>query len=53
MTAATLIGVSVLAHLDAQLGSARRLLSYILHQGSAIRRRDVGDVLASMTDIQG
>jgi hypothetical protein len=52
MTAAPIAG-DVLAHLDAQLGSARRLLAQILRQGGAIRRRDVDGVLATMTDIQG
>lgn len=35
----------VLAHLDAQLESARRLLSIVLDQGAAIRRRDVKEVV--------
>ena len=52
MTAAPIAG-DVLAHLDAQLGSARRLLAQILRQSGAIRRRDVDGVLATMTDIQG
>lgn len=51
--APTPIAGDVLAHLDAQIGSARRLLAQILRQGSAIRRRDVEGVLATMTDIQG
>ncbi len=49
---ATPISADVLAHLDAQLGSARRLLAQILRQSGAIRRRDVDGVLATMTDIQ-
>ncbi|MEA2222152.1 MAG: hypothetical protein QOH83_528, partial [Solirubrobacteraceae bacterium] len=52
MTAEPIAG-DVLAHLDAQLGSARRLLAHILRQSGAIRRRDVDGVLATMTDIQG
>ena len=36
----------VLAHLDAQLVSARRLLQVVLEQGAAIRRRDVKSVVA-------
>lgn len=35
----------VLAHLDAQLESARRLLGIVLDQGAAIRRRDVKEVV--------
>jgi hypothetical protein len=49
---ATPISADVLEHLDAQLGSARRLLAQILRQSGAIRRRDVDGVLATMTDIQ-
>jgi hypothetical protein len=48
----TPISADVLEHLDAQLGSARRLLAQILRQSGAIRRRDVDGVLATMTDIQ-
>jgi hypothetical protein len=51
MSAAPIAG-DVLAHLDAQIGSARRLLAHILSQSGAIRRRDVDGVLATMTDIQ-
>ena len=47
------IAGDVLSHLDAQIGSARRLLAQILRQSGAIRRRDVDGVLATMTDIQG
>jgi hypothetical protein len=36
----------VLAHLDAQLVAARRLLQVVLEQGAAIRRRDVRAVVA-------
>ncbi len=35
----------VIAHLDAQLASARRLLGIVLEQGAAIRRRDVENVV--------
>jgi hypothetical protein len=49
---ATPLAADVLEHLDAQLGSARRLLAQILRQSGAIRRRDVDSVLATMTDIQ-
>ena len=43
----------LLAHLDQQLASARRLLALVLQQGVAIRAREVDDVLARLTDIQG
>ncbi|HET8976856.1 MAG TPA: flagellar export chaperone FlgN [Solirubrobacteraceae bacterium] len=36
----------VLAHLDAQLVSARRLLQIVLEQGAAIRGRDVQNVVS-------
>ena len=42
----------LLAHLDQQLASARRLLALVLQQGVAIRAREVDDVLARLTDIQ-
>jgi hypothetical protein len=42
----------VLAHLDAQLGSARHLLDLMLQQGRAIRARDVDSVLARLSAIQ-
>ena len=47
------IASDVLAHLDGQIGSARRLLTHVLRQSGAIRRRDIDGVLATMTDIQG
>jgi hypothetical protein len=37
---------AVVAHLDAQLVSARRLLAIVLEQGAAIRARDVHAVVA-------
>jgi FlgN protein len=46
------IGGDVIAHLDAQIASARRLLDAVLRQGQAIRARQVDDVLARLTDIQ-
>jgi hypothetical protein len=52
MPYATPMASDILEHLDAQLGSARRLLAQILRQSVAIRRRDVDAVLATMTDIQ-
>jgi hypothetical protein len=42
----------VLHHLDEQIESARRLLASILSQGSAIRERDVENVLARLGDIK-
>lgn len=47
------IGGDVLAHLDEQLASARRLLDAVLRQGAATRRQDVDAVLACLTEIQG
>ena len=46
------LGDDVLAHLDAQLESARRLLDLILRQGVAIRGQQVDEVLARLSDIQ-
>jgi hypothetical protein len=40
-----LLGVSVLAHLDAQIVSARSLLGVVLEQGVAIRAREVNKVV--------
>jgi FlgN protein len=42
----------VLAHLDAQIASAQRLLEVILRQGASVRAREVDGVLAAMTAIQ-
>jgi hypothetical protein len=39
------LGAEVLAHLDAQIDSARRLLQVVLEQGAAIRERDVHTVV--------
>lgn len=46
------LGDDVIAHLDAQIASARRLLDAVLEQGRAIRARQVEEVLARLTDIQ-
>ena len=46
------IGEDVIAHLDAQIASARRLLDAVLRQGLAIRGREVESVLARLADIQ-
>ncbi len=43
----------LLAHLDQQINSARRLLALVLEQGTAIRARDVDGVLARLGEIQG
>jgi hypothetical protein len=42
----------VLAHLEAQIGSARHLLDLVLQQGRAIRARDVDAVLQRLAAIQ-
>ncbi len=39
------LGAEVLAHLDAQIDSARSLLEVVLEQGAAIRARDVNTVV--------
>jgi hypothetical protein len=46
------LGDDVVAHLDAQIASARRLLEAVLRQGQAIRAREVEVVLARLADIQ-
>jgi hypothetical protein len=46
------LGDDALAHLDAQIASAKRLLDLVLRQGQAIRERRVDDVLARLADIQ-
>jgi flagellar biosynthesis/type III secretory pathway chaperone len=46
----SLLTVEVLAHLDAQLVSVRRLLQVVLAQGAAIQKRDVANVV-SLTGI--
>ena len=45
-------GGEVLAHLDAQLVSARRLLASVLAQGAAIREREVEGVLARLAEMR-
>jgi hypothetical protein len=42
----TILTGDVIAHLDAQLISARRLLQIVLEQGAAIRLRDVQNVVS-------
>jgi hypothetical protein len=48
----TMLEVELLAHLDAQLASARRLLGLVLEQGKAIRARDVDGVLGRLAEVQ-
>jgi hypothetical protein len=48
----TMLEAELLAHLDAQINSARRLLQLVLAQGAAIRERDTEAVLARLADIQ-
>jgi len=44
--------IDVVAHLDLQIESSRRLLRMLLAQTDAIRRQDVEDVLARLADVQ-
>jgi hypothetical protein len=46
------LSAAVLAHLETQIGSARRLLGSILAQGAAIRSRDVEAVLARLAEVK-
>ena len=46
------LSTGVLAHLELQLASARRLLASILAQGAAIRARDVEAVLARLSEVK-
>ncbi len=46
------LSAAVLAHLDAQIASARRLLGSILAQGTAIRARDVEAVIQKLSDVK-
>ena len=46
------LGGDLVAHLDAQIASAQRLLDAVLRQGQAIRGRQVEDVLGRLSDIQ-
>ena len=48
----TMLEAELLAHLDAQLASARRLLGLVLEQGQAIRARDVDGVLGKLAEVQ-
>jgi hypothetical protein len=46
------LSYGVLAHLDLQITSARRLLASILSQGTAIRARDVEAVLSRLAEVK-
>lgn len=48
----TALGSDVVAHLEAQLLSARRLLQVVLEQGAAIRARDVDGVVRQAGKLQ-
>jgi hypothetical protein len=48
----TVLEAELLAHLDAQINSARKLLQLVLAQGGSIRERDSEAVLARLADIQ-
>jgi FlgN protein len=48
----TMLEAELLAHLDTQVASAKRLLATILEQGAAIRARDVETVLGKLAEIQ-
>jgi hypothetical protein len=48
----SVLEAELLAHLDSQIASARKLLGLVLEQGKAIRARDVEAVLARLTDVQ-
>jgi hypothetical protein len=48
----TTLAAEVIAHVEAQIESARRLLGSVLAQGVAIRSRDVESVLAHLTDLK-
>ena len=47
------LGADVLAHLNAQLESARKLLEVVLEQGAAIRARDVHAVVEMAGILRG
>jgi len=48
----TMLEAELLAHLDVQIASARKLLSLVLAQGSSIRARDVDGVLTQLAEVQ-
>lgn len=46
------LGTALLAHLDAQLRAAERMLDLVLQQGRAVRERDVNRVLTLVGQLQ-
>jgi hypothetical protein len=48
----TALEAELLAHLDVQIASGRKLLALVLAQGGSIRARDVEGVLAQLSEIQ-
>ena len=52
LTGATPLGAEVIAHLDEQISSGRRLLAAILSQGKSIREQDVEGVVARLAEIK-
>ena len=48
----SVLGQDVIAHVGAQIVSARRLLASVLAQGAAIRARDVEGVLHRLTEMK-
>jgi hypothetical protein len=48
----TVLEAELLVHLDRQIDSARRLLGFVLAQGTAIRAREVEAVLGRLGEIQ-
>ena len=44
---------AIIAHLDRQVESARRLLGIVIEQSAAIRDQDVETVLVKMAELQG
>jgi flagellar FlgN protein len=48
----SMLEAELLAHLDTQIASAKRLLGLILEQGAAIRARDVDGVLGRLAEVQ-
>ena len=48
----SVLEAELLAHLDAQIISARRLLGHVLDQGTSVRARDVDAVLGQLAAIQ-
>ena len=46
------LGLALLAHLDAQLRAAERMLDLVLQQGRAVRERDVSRVLTLVGQLQ-